>query len=422
MCGIGGFSLNKNSKINARTLAHALLSQIEVRGRMSSGVAFPNVEGGISVYKDAVAGSNLPLRVMPRNTKTAILHTRYATKGSPQINANNHPVWSPNKSIALVHNGVIWNDYSLRSGILVDADMPEVDTAVIPALLEEHGTRGVQHLAGDAAVAWLDVNQWGTMHLARIESSPVAYTNLEDGSFVFASMPSLLRGALDALDLKYGQVFTMTELDYYQIKHGVIWSLEDLPEPRGFRTGVAASTRNATSGGHGTGSPTTRIPKPGQTGSTFVGPIGAERLESEVDREVDEAVAAEEEAVRAWDMANDMSPMFKDGFDEFMPNNKSGDRFFTVDSDGEMQTYADLDELETRLLYLAGNTGDDGLGEGKTKWVNHFLDIGSFDIDGTSMISWVEEPSEIRMHENPNDDGLGYVRDGVGILSMLAGR
>lgn len=406
MCGIAGFSLQNNSKINARSLAHALLTQIESRGRMSSGVAFPSHDGGISVYKDAVAGSNLPLRVMPRNTKTAILHTRYATKGSPTVNANNHPVWSPNRTIALVHNGVIWNDYSLRNGPLHDVEMPEVDTAVIPALFEGEGIKsGTKKLAGDAAVAWLDVNDVNALNLARIESSPVVYTNLQDGSFVFASTATLLRQALETLGLKHGQVFSMSELDYYSIRGGVIWNSTSLPEPEGFRLGLAASTRGATAGGHTTTTPTTTVID--------------KKTDEEIEREVDEFVAKELEATSAWDYASGMdSPMFRD--ESFEAG--EGDRFFTIDNDGGLETYKDLDELETRLLYLAGRSEENALATGMAKWINHFADIGSFGFDGESMISWVEEPGEIAYHEDPNGDGLGYIRDGVGIISLLAGR
>lgn len=419
MCGIAGFSLNKNSKINARSLAHALLTQIETRGRMSSGVAFPSSDGGINVYKDAVAGSNLPLRVMPRNTKTAILHTRYATKGSPTVNDNNHPVWSPNKTIALVHNGVIWNDYSLRQGPLMNAVMPEVDTAVIPALFEGEGIKsGTKKLAGDAAVAWLDVNDVNALNLARIESSPTVYTNLEDGSYVFASTTSLLTAALKSMSLRHGQIFAMAELEYHVVRGGVIWSHNELPEPEGFRLGLAASTRGATAGGHTTTTTTpigqSLVPKPGP----------APKSDEDIDREVDEFVAKETAATNAWDYADSLdSPMFRD--DDLTPQFKAaedGSRFFTVDHDGNMETYKDLDELETRLLYLAGRSEDNALASGMAKWINHFSDVGSFGFDGESMISWVEEPTEIAYHEDANSDGLEYIRDGVGIISLLAGR
>lgn len=430
MCGIAGYSLNKASKINARALSHALLTAIETRGRMSSGVAFP-LDDNIGVYKDAVAGSNLPLRSMPRDTKTAIMHTRYATQGSPSVNDNNHPVWSPYGTIALVHNGVIWNDYSLRAGALSTVPMPEVDTAVIPALLEMKGLEGISQLAGDAAVAWLETADTDTLHLARIESSPVTYTNLEDGSFVFASTKPLLLRALDSLDLKYGEVFTMAELDYFQVKGGVIMSYTECPEPYRYGTGVAASTRGATSGGHTT-TTSTSTSKELVVLDNRDNPNYDEDYYDAMDRLADK-FSEEDHAVldAAWremsiDAAKDLfqTPKHSMKFSEAESgDDKVGPRFFTIDTEGNMETYDDLDELETRLLYLAGTTPtDEGFGTDKEKWVNHFADIGSFGFEKDEMISWVEEPSEIVYFQDPDGEGLGYIRDGVSLISSMAGR
>lgn len=389
---------------------------------MASGFAFPNSEDKLEVFKGPVAGSNLPLKTMPRNTKTAIFHTRYATQGSPSDNTNNHPVWSPHGTIALVHNGVIWNDYMVRMDHLMGIDLPVVDSSVIPALLEYKGIPGIAHLSGDAAVAWLDEAALDTLHLARIESSPVSYTNLEDGSFVFASTPTLLGAALDNMNLDYGQIFSMSELDYYQIKGGVIWHYSEVPEPEGFQMGYASRWRNQTSGGHST---TTVV------GSEALSPAEeSEKYDAIADQYTDEenAVSAWNETVRIGSEDRTI-PMFKVGIDQAAEQydgastvDAANANFFTIDMDGAMEVYETLDELETRLLYLAGRTGDEGLGAGKEKWVNYFTDIGSFGFDHETLISWVEEPSEIAYHDDANTDGLGYIRDGVSLISSLAGR
>lgn len=464
MCGIAGFSLNPASKINARALAHALLSSIESRGAMSSGVAYPLPGGGIGVYKDAVAGSNLPLKAVPRNAKTLIAHTRYATKGSPTVNENNHPVWSPEGTIALVHNGVIWNDMSLRFGSLreLDEKMPEVDTACIPALLESKGLQGIKELAGDAAVAWLDASDPHELHLARIESSPVAYTNLFDGSFVFASTPTLLNNALAALNIEHGQVFNLMELDYYRLRNGVIWNYSAVPEPAGYGYGLASSTRGATSGGHSvsrTGSkyygggtqsktwghvPTTpTTPKvttvfgtpedKGDIASTAdvnVDSIAATDdealsimearamalLEAEVDR-----VASEEAKTTAPDQRTIVSMPFvhPDLVDENGEGWKPAPQFFTIDTDGNLETYDTLEELEKELLYTAGRSDDVSFGTGMVKWVNHFSDIGSYGLTGEQMISWLEDPEDMTFLEG---EDVSYIKDGVSLLAGMAGR
>lgn len=417
MCGIAGFSLNKTSKVNARALSHHLLAAIEWRGHMAAGAAFPTAEGEIQIIKDPVSGSNLPLRGMPRNTKTAILHTRLATQGSHHDNSNNHPLPSPEGRIVLTHNGVIWNDAQIRKTSLATCEnLPEVDSTVIPALFEQVGILGVAELSGDAAVGWLDKEDLDILHLARIESSPVAYTHLEDGSFVYASTPSLLMAGLESAGLKHGAVFQLNELDYVQVKGGVIWNLQQTPEPEGFGLGYAASWRDATSGGHGS---TTNK-------GSFFGVTNP-------NAEDDEDPWTEEDARRvdaAWAAAGGRRPIFEDDdmindpdFDEngVYVGSNIGPRFYTVDTFGNMTTYDDLEAMEKALLHKAGMTTE-GFGDGKSRWVNHFQDIGSFGFDGEAPISWVDEPSEAVYHEAESLEGIGYIRDGVVLLKGMAGR
>jgi hypothetical protein len=266
MCGIAGFSLVPNSKINARELANALLTSIESRGNMASGYAWAKADGQHGDYRQAVGGSQLPLKELPRNAKTVILHTRFTTHGPASDNRNNHPVTSPDGKIMLTHNGVIWNEQSLRAMELkeIRSQLPMVDTSVIPALLQVRGLDGLKELQGDAAIAWLDTDTKDVLHLARLQSSPVAYAWLIDGSFVYASTAAHLFYALDSLDLfwigAYPQPFaTMDELDYFKITGGSV-QFEKLPAIRTYTPQYYARGerwRDATSGGHESKSSTT---------------------------------------------------------------------------------------------------------------------------------------------------------------------
>jgi len=230
MCGIAGFSLSKNSNINAQALAHALLCSIEDRGYMASGYAYQEIDGSISVHKGAVTGSLLSVAGLPEDASNVILHTRLATHGSIDVNDNNHPVWSPNKGIALVHNGVIHNHHQVRA-MLTDK-LPEVDTSVIPALLESGSTDMLDNLSGDAAIAWFDVTDPNRLHLARYQWSPLVTATLEDGSFLFCSTEALLWEALIALDIMPESIQSAKELDYFIIEDGMVVSKTTLPKPK----------------------------------------------------------------------------------------------------------------------------------------------------------------------------------------------
>lgn len=229
MCGIAGFSLSPDSKVKVRKLANSLLTSIEDRGYMASGYAYQS-GSDMGYYKQAVTGSQLSLKRLPKNARHVILHTRLATHGSTSDNRNNHPVMSPSENIALVHNGVIYNHQQVRRKI--DGDLPDVDTSVIPAVIEQLGIDSLDELDGDAAIAWFDRKQHNTLHLARYQHSPLVMCQIEDGSFIFASTEKLLWQTLVELDLMPTWMETAKELEYFTIRDGVVLSSSKLPAPK----------------------------------------------------------------------------------------------------------------------------------------------------------------------------------------------
>lgn len=229
MCGIAGFSLTPNSTIKPRRLANALLAAIEDRGNMASGFAWQDNEH-MGFYKAPVAGSKLSLKKMPKNVRNVILHTRLATHGAISDNRNNHPVLSPDENIALIHNGVIYNHAQVRKELAMT--LADVDTSVIPAIIEQRGLDSIDLLDGDAAIAWFNRKEHDTMHLARYQHSPLVMAQVEDGSFIFCSTEALMWKALIELDLMPVWMETASELEYFTIRDGVVISKSMLPEPK----------------------------------------------------------------------------------------------------------------------------------------------------------------------------------------------
>lgn len=255
MCSIAGFSLSNNSKVNARRLSKALLIEMDVRGNQAAGFAWQTpTDSGI--YKSATSGASLSMKTMPKNASVGVLHTRYATHGSIKNNANNHPVLSPDSNIALVHNGVIWNHAIVRNHL--DGKLAEVDTAVIPAILQQFDRdfSKLEMLDGDAAISWLDETDRLTLRVARVSHSPLTVAQLADGSFVFASTEVMLRNALESLGLSIVYLESIPERTLLTVRAGRLDGVEALPVTNpDYEEKVTYSSsyfRNMTSGGHGT--------------------------------------------------------------------------------------------------------------------------------------------------------------------------
>jgi len=228
MCGIGGFSLVAGADVDVQRLAGLLLSGLERRGSMASGFAWQSVDGS-GYFKAPVAGSKLSLKALPVDAQSVILHTRLATHGSVSDNRNNHPVLSPDQSIALVHNGVIYNHDVVREHL--SAQLPVVDTAVIPALIEQHSgdVQRFDMLDGDAAVAWLDSNELGVLRVARVSHSPLFVAQDVAGSFFFASTEDILRDALRLCGVVPVFVSVVDERTLLEVRLGVVSALVQLP-------------------------------------------------------------------------------------------------------------------------------------------------------------------------------------------------
>ena len=235
MCGIAGFCLSRDENINARRLSTCLLNQIVSRGEDATGAAWVQSDRGSKKASIAVSKAPVPaysfdpyLKQMPATTKRAILHTRWATQGSPQNNLNNHPIVSG--KIVGVHNGVLSNDRPIFD-YLREARKAQVDSEAAFALLNRtiySPAQVLQSLKGRASLAWLDARDKRDLHLARVEGSPLAIGTTKAGSLIFAStMTLLVAGCAEAgVDLAWAE--DIDPMTYMTIRNGEIINLETI--------------------------------------------------------------------------------------------------------------------------------------------------------------------------------------------------
>ena len=169
MCGLFGLMDCNNvlSEKEKNKLLHIFAKESEARGTDASGIAYNTIDESekkvmgneereqksredekiqsqqsnyhITVYKRPRAGGKLHIN-LPKATKTIIGHTRMTTQGDAKYNCNNHPFKGKTKNnqhFALAHNGVLYNDDTLRIIEELPESKIETDSYVAVQLLEQ---------------------------------------------------------------------------------------------------------------------------------------------------------------------------------------------------------------------------------------------------------------------------------------------
>jgi glucosamine--fructose-6-phosphate aminotransferase (isomerizing) len=160
LCGIAGYSLGAESRVERTVAARALLAGIAERGADAVGYAYRIPGRPISVHKQRSGASALLDRInVPQDARKLLVHVRDYTKGHPSLAANNHPI--RHGAVVGVHNGIIQNDDELFAEHDIERAEPEmtVDSEIIFALAERSRGRtaaALEQLYGSLATAWLD--------------------------------------------------------------------------------------------------------------------------------------------------------------------------------------------------------------------------------------------------------------------------
>ena len=160
MCGIAGYSLDTESRVERTVAARALLAGIAERGADAVGYAYRTPGSDVAVHKQRSGPSALLDRVsVPQDATKLLVHVRDYTKGHPSLAANNHPI--RHGDVVGIHNGIIGNDEELfeTHGIPRAEPGMTVDSEIIFALAARsrgRTARALEQLYGSMATAWLD--------------------------------------------------------------------------------------------------------------------------------------------------------------------------------------------------------------------------------------------------------------------------
>lgn len=170
MCGIAGYSVSAESRVDRTLAAQALLAAISGRGADAVGYAYRGPAASLAVHKQRSGASELlDVLEVPQAARQALVHVRDYTKGHPSLAANNHPV--RHGRVVGIHNGIIANDEQIFARYGFERDEPDmtVDSEAIFALAEREESRAAAlgELYGSLAAAWLDERAPEVVFVAR---------------------------------------------------------------------------------------------------------------------------------------------------------------------------------------------------------------------------------------------------------------
>ena len=199
MCGIVGY-------IGTRQAAPVILdglSKLEYRGYDSAGMA---VYDGEKINIQKAVGRLKVLENLTHDGETmpgfvGIGHTRWATHGAPS-DVNSHPHFNKNKTIAVVHNGIIENYIPLRKKMIDKGYefISETDTEVLAHLLDyyykgnplEAITKVLHRVEGSYALGIMFADYPDEIYAVR-KDSPLIVGQSEEGCFIASDVPAILK-------------------------------------------------------------------------------------------------------------------------------------------------------------------------------------------------------------------------------------
>lgn len=224
MCGIVGYVGSATPSTRPLDVALEGLGRLEYRGYDSAGVALV-APGRDEVAVAKKAGKLVNLRTalvespLPQAT-AAIGHTRWATHGAPS-DLNAHPHVALDGRLAVIHNGIIENFFSLRSELLEAGVqfVSETDTEVAAHLLAAQYERCgdlteamrvvAQRLEGTFTLLAVHADHPDTVVGARHDSPLVV--GLGDGeNFLGSDVAAFIAHTREALELGQDQIATIT--------------------------------------------------------------------------------------------------------------------------------------------------------------------------------------------------------------------
>ena len=242
MCGIVGYIGTKR----AQDFVVDGLEKLEYRGYDSAGIAVNNGGPQFSITKKEGRLQRLAdeLTKNPLEGTIGIGHTRWATHGGPS-DTNSHPHFNKDKSIVVVHNGIIENYLELKKDLISKGYefLSETDTEVIAHLLD-YNFKGdilkavqetLKSLRGAYAIGVMSTKDPDRIIAVRKES-PLIIGIGNGENFIASDIPAILKYTRDVYLIENGEIvevkkdsIKIMDIDGNEIKRDVFhveWDIE----------------------------------------------------------------------------------------------------------------------------------------------------------------------------------------------------
>lgn len=198
-----GHSLTGRQK---NQMLSVLASACEARGTDATGIAY-NVGGTLRIYKRPVPAHRLRFRV-PDNARVILGHTRMTTQGSANRNYNNHPFLGvAGKDVfALAHNGMLYNDMTLRKGLHLPRTKIQTDSYIAVQLIEQKKALNFDSLKYmaeevEGSFTFTELDRRDRLYIVKGDN-PLCLLHFPSlGLYLYASTEEILRRAMSQMDL-----------------------------------------------------------------------------------------------------------------------------------------------------------------------------------------------------------------------------
>ena len=230
MCGIVGYIGDQQ----AAPILLDGLEKLEYRGYDSAGIAVYDGEK-INVMK--AQGRLKVLRELSHDGEMlpgtlGIGHTRWATHGAPS-DTNAHPHFNQDRTIAVVHNGIIENYLKLKKKLEKKGYnfVSETDTEIIAQLLDYYYdgnplraiTKVMHRMEGSYALGIIFSDHPDELYAVR-KDSPLIVGHTKGGSIIASDVPAVLKYTRDVVFIENEEIVRMTEdqMEFFNVDEEAI--------------------------------------------------------------------------------------------------------------------------------------------------------------------------------------------------------